>query len=70
MDLDLVKLQALPQESLVLLALIVFVALTYIPGSPTMYGHMVKTRKKQLDIYKNGGKAPEKTEKKKAKKTS
>mmetsp|Transcript_4486 Transcript_4486/g.7389 ORF Transcript_4486/g.7389 Transcript_4486/m.7389 type:complete len:134 (+) Transcript_4486:453-854(+) len=54
------ELMAQPKENLVLLALIVFVALTYIPGSPKMYGHMVKTRKKQFDIYKNGGKAAEK----------
>eukprot|EP01038_Epipyxis_sp_PR26KG_P015623 gene15623-21114_t len=38
----------LPTEQLVLFALIIIVALTYIPGSPTMYGHMVKTRRKQL----------------------
>mmetsp|Transcript_22777 Transcript_22777/g.50657 ORF Transcript_22777/g.50657 Transcript_22777/m.50657 type:complete len:195 (-) Transcript_22777:92-676(-) len=63
-DLDIAKLQTQPQENLALLALVVFVAVTYIPGSPTMYGHMVKTRKKQLEIYKNGGKAPEKKTKK------
>ena len=25
-------------------------------GSPKMYGHMVKTRKKQFDLLKSGGK--------------
>lgn len=58
-------LLALPQKDLILLALIFFVVLTYIPGksclfklygctdylsagSPKMYGHMLKTRKKQF----------------------
>lgn len=36
-----------------LLTLIIIVALTYIPGSPKMYGHMVKTRKKQLEELKS-----------------
>ena len=31
-----------------LLVLVVVVALTYIPGSPTMYLHMVNARKKAL----------------------
>lgn len=84
---------AQPTGNLVLLALIVLVALTYIPGtlslasaavgrnypqsfvalavsqtlhvpslpsmltgSPKMYGHMVKTRKKQFEQLKQGGK--------------
>jgi very-long-chain (3R)-3-hydroxyacyl-CoA dehydratase len=40
------------QSNFTLFVLIVFVALTYIPGSPTMYGHMVKTRGKQFKEYK------------------
>jgi len=38
----------MPPEKMLLFVLIVVVALTYIPGSPKMYGHMVKTRIKQF----------------------
>lgn len=37
-----------PQIKLSLFLVYCIVAVTYIPGSPTMYGHMVKARKKAL----------------------
>lgn len=46
-----------PKETnFILFVLIVLVALTYIPGSPTMYGHMVKTRAKQFKEHKEASK--------------
>ncbi len=42
-----------------------YYALLLILGSPKMYGHMVKTRKNQFEIYKNGGKAATEKGKKK-----
>mmetsp|Transcript_21035 Transcript_21035/g.20372 ORF Transcript_21035/g.20372 Transcript_21035/m.20372 type:complete len:171 (-) Transcript_21035:25-537(-) len=48
---------SMPQIEISLFLIIVLVALTYIPGSPTMYGHMVKTRGKQFAILKAGKKA-------------
>ncbi len=38
---------------------IVLVMLTYIPGSPKMYMHMVTTRKKQFEKLKGGEKKKE-----------
>lgn len=32
----------------------------HVPGSPKMFMHMVKTRAKQFEILKNGGKVEEK----------
>eukprot|EP00286_Rhodomonas_abbreviata_P003507 CAMPEP_0181344778 /NCGR_PEP_ID=MMETSP1101-20121128/32378_1 /TAXON_ID=46948 /ORGANISM="Rhodomonas abbreviata, Strain Caron Lab Isolate" /LENGTH=236 /DNA_ID=CAMNT_0023456651 /DNA_START=15 /DNA_END=725 /DNA_ORIENTATION=+ len=61
---DFQGILAQPQGDVLLLGLILFVVVTYIPGSPKMYGHMVKTRKKQFDLHKNGGKA-DKAQKKK-----
>ena len=64
-------------ENLILFSLIVIVALTYIPGlniiiecllllllllgSPTMYGHMVKTRRKQFAEHKKSVKEANKS---------
>lgn len=45
------NLSELPLEKSVLLVLIFMVILTYIPGSPTMYKHMLKTRNKQFKEY-------------------
>lgn len=42
-----------------LFVLIVLVALTYIPGSPTMYMHMVNARKKQFAKLKGEQKKKE-----------
>lgn len=39
-------------NSKILFAFLALVSLTYIPGSPKMYGHMVKTRKKQFQLRK------------------
>jgi len=44
--------EPLPNMPVSLLLLIIIVILTYVPGSPTMYGHMVTTRKKQLALRK------------------
>jgi len=41
-----------PQFKISLFILVVIVAITYIPGSPKMYMHMVKTRKKQFKEYR------------------
>jgi very-long-chain (3R)-3-hydroxyacyl-CoA dehydratase len=49
-------IESMPQVEISLFLAIVLVALTYIPGSPTMYGHMVKTRKKQMKEYKEKAK--------------
>lgn len=38
----------LPTNKSILFVLIFIVILTYIPGSPKMYGHMLKTRRKQM----------------------
>eukprot|EP01034_Spumella_vulgaris_P023916 gene23916-30195_t len=54
----------LPLNQQVLFGAIVFVALTYIPGSPKMYGHMVKTRKSQLGGGKDNKKKTDKDAKK------
>ena len=43
-----IPIKALPQFEISLLILIILVALTYIPGSPKMYMHMVKARSKAL----------------------
>jgi very-long-chain (3R)-3-hydroxyacyl-CoA dehydratase len=43
-----------PEISLSLKHFIALVALTYIPGSPKMYFHMVKTRSKQYEIKNKG----------------
>eukprot|EP01039_Chlorochromonas_danica_P002880 gene2879-3145_t len=45
-----------PQTKLILLVLIAVVILTYVPGSPTMYKHMLKTRQKQFKARKEGKK--------------
>lgn len=45
---SLSDLSNLPTHDLVLLVLIVLVVVTYVPGSPTMYNHMLKTRRKQF----------------------
>jgi hypothetical protein len=42
-----------------------FISCNIIIGSPKMYGHMVKTRKNQFEIYKNGGKATDGKDRKK-----
>lgn len=49
-------------ENMILFSLIFIVALTYIPGSPTMYGHMVKTRRKQFAEHKKSVKEANKSE--------
>ncbi|RYG60887.1 hypothetical protein EON64_18985 [archaeon] len=48
-----------PMDKLVLMVLIALVVVTYVPGSPTMYKHMLKTRKKQFQELKEGGKKRE-----------
>lgn len=57
---------AIPRNDMILLALIVLVVITYIPGSPKMYKHMVKNRKKQFAIY-NGEDVSSDAKKKKTK---
>jgi hypothetical protein len=54
-----------PLERKIHIGAIIFVLLTYIPGSPKMFFHMVKTRTKQFDLLKSGGKAPAKEDRKK-----
>lgn len=46
------SVQDLATPDLVLLVLIVLVVATYVPGSPKMYKHMVKTRSKQFKDFK------------------
>lgn len=46
------SLQEIPFDKFFLMILTGLVILTYIPGSPTMYKHMLKTRRKQFDELK------------------
>ena len=46
------SLQEIPVDKFGLMVLTGLVILTYIPGSPTMYKHMLKTRRKQFDELK------------------
>lgn len=45
-------MQEIPVDKFGLMVLTGLVILTYIPGSPTMYKHMLKTRRKQFDELK------------------
>mmetsp|Transcript_36362 Transcript_36362/g.37033 ORF Transcript_36362/g.37033 Transcript_36362/m.37033 type:complete len:231 (+) Transcript_36362:114-806(+) len=54
LDVPNIQISMIENLEVSLLLLIIIVAVTYIPGSPVMYGHMVKTRKKQFQAYKEG----------------
>lgn len=45
-------LSELPVSHNLLLATYVLSGMAYIPGAPLMYGHMLKTRRKQFEMYK------------------
>ncbi len=53
------SVQDLSSKHLILLALILLVIVTYVPGSPTMYKHMLKTRRKQFQELQAGGRKKE-----------
>lgn len=46
-----IQISAIENLEVSLLLFIIIVALTYIPGGPKMYGHMLRTRRKQFRQY-------------------
>eukprot|EP01041_Mallomonas_annulata_P002213 gene2213-4301_t len=55
-NLSNIQISVIENLEVSLLLLIYIVAITYIPGSPKMYGHMLKTRKKQFAEHAKGKK--------------